>query len=81
MLGNGNYAGAILDNGVFVESASSPQIISGAVSGSGELIAQGTLTLAGSNSYTGGTIVTNNGTLAITGAGALEVTRYQQDRL
>jgi fibronectin-binding autotransporter adhesin len=67
-LGSGSYGGAILDNATLLFGTSASQTLNSAISGSGSLVqaGPGTLTLAGGNSYTGGTSVTG-GTLAITG--------------
>ena len=71
-LGGGNYAAAIVDNSTLVIATSANQTFSGPISGSGRLLLSGggVLTLAGTNNYTGGTII-NAGTLAIGGAGNL----------
>lgn len=82
-LGAGNYAGDIVNNASNVTFATTaPQILSGAISGSGMLIegGPGTLTLTGAESYTGDTWVTN-GTLVIGGAGSLGSGNYANNIL
>jgi autotransporter-associated beta strand protein len=71
-LGNGDYSGAITNNGAFLYSGTNNQILRGVISGSGSLThsGSGTLTLSGINTYTGGTVV-NGGTLLLTGSLAL----------
>ncbi len=60
-LGNGTYAGDIINNGVLSFTTSAAQTLSGNISGSGSLNAtratSGTLTLSGNNTYTGTTTV------------------------
>ncbi|MDL2285048.1 autotransporter-associated beta strand repeat-containing protein, partial [Oxalobacter sp. OttesenSCG-928-P03] len=73
-LGNGNYAGNIVNNGVVVFYQTGNQTISGAISGAGNLFLRdaGTLTLSGSNNLTGDMNV-NAGTLRLVGnAGTLK---------
>ena len=67
LLGNGAYAGLILNNGTFNYASSANQTNSGVISGTGSLTSAGpgTLTLTGTNTYTGNTTV-NGGTLVIT---------------
>ncbi len=67
-LGNGNYTGAITNDGALQYSSSSAQKLSGTITGSGTLIkdtSSSTLTVSGSNSYSGGTTV-SAGTLNVT---------------
>jgi autotransporter-associated beta strand protein len=72
LLGGGNYSGNIVNNGALLIASNSNQILSGAISGIGALTKNGTgtLTLSGSNSYSGGTTL-NTGTLNINNATAL----------
>ncbi|MEO6274356.1 MAG: autotransporter-associated beta strand repeat-containing protein, partial [Rhodoferax sp.] len=65
-LGNGAYAGSIVNNGTLQYSSSATQLLSGAVSGSGSLLkdGSGTLSLSNSNTYAGSTTV-NGGTLLL----------------
>src|SRR3979409_2705695 len=69
-LGNGGMSGSILgditDNGTLAVNSAANSALAGTIAGSGALtkIGTGTLTLAGNNSYAGGTTV-NQGTLAI----------------
>jgi autotransporter-associated beta strand protein len=72
LLGGGNYAGTITNNGSFVYASAATQTVSGVISGSGTLEKEGTgtLILTAANTYTGATTV-DAGTLAITNAGAL----------
>jgi autotransporter-associated beta strand protein len=69
LLGGGNYAGEIANyNGTFNYSGSAAQTLSGIISGSGFLLQSGpgTLTLSGSDDYTGATTV-RQGTLNLSG--------------
>ena len=77
LLGGGNYASAIIDNGVFNYNSSASQILSGVISGTGSVIVNGTgtLLLSGTNTYTGNTII-NSGTLALTGSGSIASANY-----
>ena len=61
---NGAIAGNVTDNAVLVFANPSAQLFSGTISGSGSVVksAAGTLTLAVSNGYTGGTTI-NGGVL------------------
>jgi autotransporter-associated beta strand protein len=70
-----NFPGTITNNSAFVYNSTAAQILSGVISGSGQLIQLGTgkLTLTAPNSYTGNT-TTSNGTLLISGGGCLGVT-------
>jgi autotransporter-associated beta strand protein len=72
LLGGGNYSGNIVNDGSLLIASNSNQILSGAISGIGALTKNGTgtLTLSGSNSYSGGTTL-NTGTLNINNATAL----------
>jgi len=70
VLGGGNYAGSIVNNGTWFRVASSAnQTFSGVISGNGPLIkdSSGTLTLSNVNTYIGATIV-SNGTLRVNGS-------------
>lgn len=72
LLGSGNYAGAITNNGTFFYNSSATQTLAGAISGSGPLTKNGSgqLTLTGTNTYTGGT--TNAaGMLVVSGTGVI----------
>lgn len=75
VLGGGNYAGTITDNGAFVYNSTAAQTLSGPISGTGTLTQSGTgtLTLSGAAGYTGVSTV-NSGTLSVTGATALSGT-------
>jgi uncharacterized protein (TIGR02597 family) len=66
-LGSGSYTGAMLNNGTFVYSSTATQTMSGVISGTGSLrVADaGVLILTGANSFSGGTIVSNGGTLCL----------------
>ena len=69
-LGNGSggsYAGAITNNSAFLYASSAAQTLSGVISGTGVLVQSGpgVLTLSGTNTYTGGTLITNGSTLII----------------
>ncbi len=76
VLGNGTYAGAIVNNGALRYLSSAPQTLSGVISGAGSLTQNGlgTLTLGARNTYTGPTLV-NSGMLVLangnSSAGAL----------
>ena len=65
---NGNYAGAISNNGTFKYNSTNAQELSGVISGAGSLEKDNssTLTLSGDNTYSGNTTV-SAGTLALTG--------------
>ena len=75
-IGNGGTTGAIganvVNNGVLAFNRSNASGYAGAVSGTGSLLklGDGTLTLSGSSSYSGGTTV-NDGTLAVAAGGAI----------
>jgi autotransporter-associated beta strand protein len=80
-LGGGSYAQNISNNGTFIYSGTSNQTLSGIISGSGVLTknnSASTLTLAGSNTYTGSTTI-NAGTLEIGSTGRLGVGSYAQN--
>ena len=66
-LNNGNYGGTIVNNSALVFSNANPQVLGGVISGGGILSTFGgaTLTLAGSNFFSGVTTV-NNGILKVT---------------
>jgi autotransporter-associated beta strand protein len=66
VLGNGNYAAPIINNGTLNYASAVAQTNSGVISGGGTLISSGsgTLTLAGANTYAGATTV-SGGTLMI----------------
>lgn len=68
-LNSGSYAGDIFDNGTLDYASSSAQTYSGTISGYGALVKDGTgtLTLSGSNFYSGATIV-NAGVLRVSHA-------------
>lgn len=61
LLGSGAYAGRITNIASFVYAGSVSQTLSGAIAGSGALTVDGpgTLTLTASNTFTGGTTVSN----------------------
>ena len=65
---NGNYAGAISNDGTFKYNSTNAQELSGVISGAGSLEKDNssTLTLSGDNTYSGNTTV-SAGTLALTG--------------
>ena len=72
-LGAGVYAGNLADQGVFEDASTSPQTLSGLLSGTGTLevnAAHADLTLANANPFTGPTVVAA-GTLFLSGAGSL----------
>jgi fibronectin-binding autotransporter adhesin len=72
-LGNGNYAGNIINNGTLQYRSTSAQTLSGIISGNGGLTKMGTatLTLGTGNTYTGKTVIapspgpTSAGTLIV----------------
>ena len=72
LLGNGSYAGAITNNATFFYNGDDNQTLSGIISGSGELLKENTstLTLSGTNTYTGGTRI-EAGTVEIQNSAAL----------
>ena len=63
--GGGTFAAGISNNGAFNYQSSSPQTLSGIISGAGTLaqLGTGTLTLSGTNTFTGGLTLTG-GTVA-----------------
>jgi len=67
VLGGGVYAGAITNNGTFIFASTADETNSGAISGSGSLVKNGTgtLTLSVNEPLTGG-ITVNSGTLRVT---------------
>ena len=71
LLGGGSYSGNIANNGALIAGSNSNQILSGIISGTGALTknGSGTLTLTGSNSFSGSTTL-NTGTLVISHANA-----------
>ena len=71
-LGSGTYAGAIINNGVFIYNSSQSQTLSGVISGTGTLTqaGSGTLTLSGVDTFTGATTI-SAGALTISGSGQL----------
>jgi fibronectin-binding autotransporter adhesin len=74
LLGQGNYGGAILNNGLFVSSTTAGQTLSGVISGTGTNAVYGSgasLTLTGASTYTGPTIVGAGGTLYLSGAATI----------
>lgn len=67
-LGTGLYSGAITNNGVFLYSSATNQTLAGPIAGTGTLMqTTGTLTLGGTNTYSGATLV-NAGRLLVTGS-------------
>ena len=77
LLGNGNYATNLFNNGLLNYASSVAQTNSGVISGGGDLLASGsgTLTLSGNNSYYGQTTVTG-GVLKVLNANALGGTTF-----
>ena len=68
-LGSGNYSANIINNGNVFYSSSANQILSGNISGTGQLFknaSNSVLTLTGTNTYTGATMI-SAGTLALVG--------------
>ena len=78
-LASGNYAGniAVSASAALEYGSSADQILSGVISGDGELVKtnSGALTLTGPNTYTGDTTI-DEGTLRIGGAGQLDSGNY-----
>ena len=72
-LGNGSYAGSIVNNGTFNYNSTASQTLSGVISGSGPLKQNnaGLLALTGVNTYSGGTTVSSGATLGIAADSAL----------
>jgi autotransporter-associated beta strand protein len=67
-LGGGSYAGSITNNSAFISSTTAGQTLTGVISGTGLLEANGagaTLTLSGVNTFSGGTLITNGATLNV----------------
>jgi fibronectin-binding autotransporter adhesin len=64
---NGSIAGDVLNNGTLAFNRSDDITFANVVSGTGTLsqVGTGTLILTGANTYSGGTIVTGNGTLSV----------------
>jgi fibronectin-binding autotransporter adhesin len=64
LLGSGSYAGGITNSGRFEHAGTLDQLVSGDISGAGDILVTGpgSLSLSGSNSYAGGTAV-NGGIL------------------
>ncbi len=77
LLGGGNYATNLVDNGLLNYASSVAQTNSGVIFGGGDLLASGsgTLTLMGNNTYYGMTTVTG-GVLRIQNANALGGTTF-----
>lgn len=75
--GGGNFTGLLTNNGTFYYSSTANQTMSGSISGSGALVinSPATLTLTGTNFYTGPTTV-SNGTLTISASGELYASGY-----
>ena len=72
VLGSGTYASSITNNGTFEYSSGANQTLSGVIAGSGNILKDGagTLTLAGSNTYSGTTTI-NAGLVAVTNPSGL----------
>ncbi|MGD0258858.1 MAG: PA14 domain-containing protein [Verrucomicrobiota bacterium] len=71
--GSGAYSGLITNYGVFTYASSTPQTLSGIISGTGTLTVNksaANLTLTGANTYTGNTMITA-GTLNVNSPGSL----------
>ncbi|NCW74658.1 MAG: hypothetical protein EBW06_08775, partial [Gammaproteobacteria bacterium] len=68
VLESGNYDGTIANSGTFIYSSTTDQTLAGVISGTGALTKQenSTLTLTGTNTYTGTTTITT-GTLDVDG--------------
>ena len=79
LLGAGNYANSILNNGSFIVTTTSGQGLSGRLSGTGTLTVSsnstsssaGNLTLSDVDTYTGNTVITNGATLYLAGSGSI----------
>jgi len=61
-LGGGNYAGNIINNGTLTFSATTPQTLSGIISGTGALTntTGQVITLSGNNTYSGGSVLSTS---------------------
>ncbi len=77
LLGGGNYAASLVNNGLLNYASSVAQTNSGVISGGGDLVSSGngTLTLSGNNTYYGQTTVTG-GVLKVMHANALGGTTF-----
>ena len=64
-LGGGSYSGNIADTGLLNYTSSTPQTLSGNITGSGGAVTMNasgsTLTLSGANQYTGATTISTGG--------------------
>ena len=70
-LGSGSYAGSIANSGTLQYGSSAANALSGIISGTGTLaMTDGTLTLSGSNTYSGVTTI-NAGKVILSSAGSL----------
>ena len=67
VLGGGNFAGAITNNGSFIYSSSAAQVISGDISGSGNLTVNATGSLKTSGNVTASSVEVEAGLLAVNG--------------
>jgi autotransporter-associated beta strand protein len=69
----GSIAGNVVDNGMLVFNRSDAVVFNGNISGAGTLrkIGTGTLTLSGSNSYSGATLI-DSGTLQVSSGAAID---------
>jgi autotransporter-associated beta strand protein/T5SS/PEP-CTERM-associated repeat protein len=78
-LGGGNYSENISNNGTMILGSNSNQTLSGVISGSGAITKNGTgtLTLTGSNNFSGNTTI-NTGTVVIGNANAAGTGRIIQ---
>lgn len=72
-LGNGSYAGGIVNNATFNYASSAAQTLSGIISGTGALNQNGPgkLTLSAANTYSGATTLSAGATLALTSSGLI----------
>ncbi|MFZ4525886.1 MAG: autotransporter-associated beta strand repeat-containing protein, partial [Chlorobium sp.] len=73
LLGNGSYAGEIVNNSALVINTTNAQTISGKISGTGMLTQSGAgiLTLSGLNDYTGSTLIFSGKTMEVSSPSAL----------
>ena len=73
VLGGGIYAGNVTNNATLRWNSSADQTLSGAIVGTGVLIKEndGTLTLAGTNSYSGATTIRSGALVGVTGGGCV----------